>query len=168
MSFNLTIDNDFAVSRTTKSGKTTYRGALGVLTSGNAKEKAQLGAVALEAIIANHNYRHLMREVERVFPLAFMKKAKGQVAVTKGQDGEPIMWFLTETNDGGTIKREMEQYDGYTKANKIMTHKYAKAVIAVADADPEKIKGEKALYLAALRGMVEREQARLAAAEAPV
>lgn len=164
MSFDLTIANEFAVSRTSKSGKTTYRGALGVITSGDARERARLAVQAIETLIANNNYRHLMREVERVFPASFIKKAKEHVSFIKGKDGAPDqLWFVT-SSAGGT-KRELELYEGYTKANKATALKYAKAVIAVLespDFDLSKIKGEKDIYLGALIGLVEREQARLA------
>lgn len=164
MSFDLTITNEFAVSRTSKSGKTTYRGALGVITSGDARERARLADRAIETLIANNNYRHLMREVERVFPASFIKKSKEHVSFVKGKEGAPDqLWFVTSSADGA--KRELELYEGYTKANKATAHKYAKAVIAIVeslDFDSSKIKGEKAIYLDALIGMVEREQARLA------
>ena len=67
----LTIHSEFAVSRISKAGKETYRSALGVITSGNAAEKSRLANTVIDSLWMANTYRPLVREVERVFAPLF-------------------------------------------------------------------------------------------------
>ena len=161
----ISISNDFAVARTSKKGVTTYRGVVGILSSGNKAERESLLDVVVERLIANNNYRHLMREVERVFSGSFMNKA-ASVTYKKGKDGAPDeLWFNTAYIDkDGTHRRDSALYEGWTKANKRVAMDFARALIEIYEADGVAApKGEKLYYYNALARMVEAEDARIAA-----
>lgn len=166
MSNELTFSADFAVARISKAGKTVYRGALGVLTSGNKAEREQAADTVIATMLRNGNYRHVMREVERVFPAAFIKKSPS-VSYTKGKNGAPDeLWFVTDGSVDGATKREFELYEGWTKANKATTHKYAKAIRSIIESDEfdsSKLKGEKFFYGMTLITMLNDEEKRQAA-----
>lgn len=151
MSNELTLNQGFAVARTSKAGKTTYRGALGVITSGNVAERTSLASEVVDRMVDNNNFFHLMREVVRVFPVAFLKKS-GRVFV----NGDDV--YLASA-DGGTLERL-----DCTKANKATMLTMANAAMAACLESEEKsgkeIKGERAIYRAALTRFVAREIAR--------
>ncbi len=142
---------DFAVSRTTKGGKTSYRTALGVVTSGNANERAQLARVAVERMISNGNFRHLLREIERVFPVSVLKKASSVTII----DG--AVWFRTECAVNGAKKIELEEYPGWIGGNKITAVKMAAAIKEISDvasAAGKPLKGEKSMYADLMTGLL--------------
>lgn len=170
MSNEITFSADFAVARTSSKGKTVYRGALGVLTSGNKAEREQAADTIIATMLRNGNYRHVMREVERVFPASFIKKSD-MVSYNKGKNGAPDeLWFVTDSSVDGATKREFELYEGWMKANKATTHKYAQAIRSIIESDEfdsSKLKGEKFFYgmtlIAMLDGEAERQAAKAAA-----
>lgn len=163
---DLTFSADFAVARTSKAGKTVYRGTLGILTSGNKDEREHAAYTAMATMLRNGNYRHVMREVERVFPVSFLKKSD-MVTYNKGKNGAADeLWFVTDSSVDGATKRELELYEGWTKANKATTLKFASAVRGIVesdDFDSTKLKGEKFFYYTALVDMLDADAKRQAA-----
>ena len=99
MSNEVATLNDFAVSRTSKAGKTTYRTMLGVITSGNAAEKHKAAGAIVARMIENGNFRHLLREVERVFPESFLKKSRFVTMRDKA------LWFVSSSIDENGVSR---------------------------------------------------------------
>jgi len=155
MTNELTLSADFAVARTSKTGKTSYRGILGVITSGNAAERAKLAQLAIVTMIENNNFRHLMREVTRVFPVSAIKSAPN-VSFKKGKGAEPdALYFIEKLGDG---KFQLELFE-VGSPNKATSHQYAKAILAVTAG--KELKGEKRLYAVALQAMLDAEAARL-------
>ena len=158
MSNEIATLNDFAVSRTSKAGKTTYRTMLGVITSGNAAEKHKAAGAIVARMIENGNFRHLLREVERVFPESFLKKSRFVTMRDKA------LWFVSSSIDENGVSRiEMEQYVGWIAANKKTALKLAEAVCdvsAAADLAGKPLKGEKAMYRDFLAEMLRNEAAR--------
>lgn len=162
----LVISNDFAVARTSKSGKTAYRGVLGVITSGNAAERLQLSNGAVASMIANNNFRGLMREVVRVFPVKAIRNAPGVIFSSGGKTGVDSVQFGEKQADGRWV---YEAFDP-VNPNKATSHAYARAVMHIAQvaASADKaFKGEKGVYVALLGGMLEREAARVAELTSP-
>lgn len=165
MSNAITIAGDFAVSRTSKTGKTAYRGALGVITSGNATERAQLANVALGAMIAHNNFRGLVRELLRVFPLKALKNCPGVIFTSGGKAGVDHIQFGEKVDGRWTY----DDFDA-NNPNKNTTHAYARAVIHVATlaaAADKAFKGEKATYAGLLISMIDAETQRIATEGAP-
>lgn len=161
MSNELTNMNDFAVTRTSKAGKTTTRTALGVITSGNASERAKLGAAAIEFMLKNSNYRHAMREVQRVFPTSVLKKSPLVLV-----DGD-VVFFRREFVEDGAKRIELEQIGSWVSANKAAMVTIATIVERIAlDAAlaGKPLKGEKAMYAGFLDAFMQRETARQVAA----
>ena len=161
MSNELTLSNEFAVTRTSKAGKQTVRTALGVITSGNASERAALGGAAIEHMLENGNFRHAMREVQRVFPVSTLKKSP--LVVVSGDD----LFFRNEYVDDGVKKIELQHLVDWVKANKAAMVTMATIVERVAlDATlaGKPLKGEKALYAGFLASFMQRETARQVAA----
>lgn len=157
----LAVAGDFAVARTSKAGKTTYRGALGVLTSGNAAERTLMAHAAIGVMIANNNFRGLMREVCRVFPVKVIRNAPGVIFSPGGKTGVDSVQFGEKMADGRWC------YEAFDPANpnKATAHAYAKAVIhlaTLAHANGKEFKGEKAIYADLLVGMVDAETQRVA------
>lgn len=150
MSNEITLSNEFAVARTSKAGKTTYRGALGAITSGNPLERAALGGRVAETLIANNNYRALMREVCRVFPLSAIKKAHNVSA--KGED----VYFVSQEGE----RLILDRFDA-SNPNKSVAHQYARAIQLVTAG--KELKGEKKIYADILAAMLQREQDRIEA-----
>ena len=164
MSNELALSGEFTVTRTSKAGKQTTRTALGVITSGNAKERAALGAAAIEHMLENGNFRHAMREVQRVFPASVLKKSPLVLV-----DGDTLFYRREFVEDG--VKRiELEQVGSWVAANKAAMITMATIVERVAlDAAlaGKPLKGEKAMYAGFLDVFMQRETARqLAALEA--
>lgn len=157
MSEVVTMNNEFRVVRVSKAGKETYRGVLGVITSGNTKERSALANVVIAGMIANNNFRGLAREVIRVFPATLLKKAGGFTWDAKAktlysvEQSAPGQITLTEIN-ANTI-------------NKATLHAMARGIIAALDG--KELKGEKAMFHGALVSMLAAEQKRLEAIEAP-
>lgn len=74
----LTIVADFRAMRVSKAGKESYRGALGVITSGTSDERAKLATTIIEGAWANNAYRPIVAELSRAFaPLFKVNKAFG-------------------------------------------------------------------------------------------
>lgn len=144
----LTIAGDFAVCRTSKSGKETYRTALGVVSSGNAAERAQLTLVAAGTMIANNNFRGLAREVFRVFPVSLLKSQCIEI-------GE-VPHLVVSVNEK-PIALDVNA------ANKRMMHAYAEGILRKLQLAGKELKGEKKLYAQLLANMLEGERLRLAA-----
>ena len=161
MSNELTLSNEFAVTRTSKAGKQTVRTALGVITSGNAKERAALGGAAIEHMLENGNFRHAMREVQRVFPTSSLKKSPLVLV-----DGDTLFYRREFVQDGAK-RIELEQVGSWIAANKAAMITMATIVERVAlDATlaGKPLKGEKALYAGFLASFMQRETARQVAA----
>lgn len=161
MSNELTNLNDFAVTRTSKAGKETTRTALGVITSGNAAERAKLGATAIEFMLENGNFRHAMREVHRVFPASVLKKSPLVLV-----DGDAL-FFRREFVEDGAKRIELEQIGSWVAANKSAMVTMATIVERLAlDATlaGKPLKGEKAMYAGFLEAFMQRETARQLAA----
>lgn len=127
----LTVSSEFAVSRISKAGKETYRSALGVITSGNAAEKTRLANTVIDGLWATSTYRPIVREVERVFaPLFKHNKLFGMsFAAACGLS-------TASPNKKGLLA-------------------FFDAVLRAEDAKPSK--GEKAMYVAAMRRIVDAE-----------
>lgn len=160
---SLTLAGDFAVARTSKAGKTTYRGALGVITSGNAAERTLMAHAAIGVMIANNNFRGLMREVLRVFPLKSIRNAPGLIFSAGGKTGVDSVQFGEKMADGRWVYEAFDERN----PNKNTAHAYARAVrhIASAAIDADKaFKGEKAIYADLLICMLEAEEQRVAQA----
>jgi len=65
---NITVNTaEFNVARISKAGKTTYRGLLGIISSGNRAERDTATEKAVLALWSNATYRPLLAEVRRVF-----------------------------------------------------------------------------------------------------
>lgn len=166
MSYELTIGSEFSATRYSKAGKATTRGALGVITSGNRDERAKLAGTAIGAMLANSNFRHVMREMDRVFPASFIKHAPN-VSVAKIED-DYVVHFIEDAELDGRAVQVLERYEGWTKANKHVFANFARAVVNIAT-NPEKadkVKGEKLMYVNLLRDWLQAEAARVAALEA--
>jgi hypothetical protein len=86
MTHDITIRGEFTAIRTSKSGKETHRGILGVLTSGNKAECYSLASVGIEHALENNNYRAIMREVTRVFPASTTFKNSTNAIYNKKSD----------------------------------------------------------------------------------
>jgi hypothetical protein len=158
MSNEITSLTDFAVARTSKAGKTTYRTMLGVITSGNAAERHAAAGKVVATMIANGNFRHLLREVERVFPVSLLKKSNN----AQVRDG--ALWFVTYSKVDGVSRMEMEEYTGWIGANKKTALKLAEIIQSLginADLAGKPFKGEKAMYRDFLVEMLVAEQERL-------
>lgn len=137
MSNEITVSNEFAAIRVSAKGKETYRGALGVITSGNTAERGKMAATVIEALWANSTYRPLVRELARVYaPLFKVNKTFGMSFVN--------MCGLYESSP-----------------NKEGMLAFFRAVVK-AEADKPS-KGEKLIYVNAMRRVLEAEQARLEA-----
>lgn len=161
MSNELTMSGDFAVTRTSKAGKQTVRTALGVITSGNAAERGALAAAAIEVMLRNSNYRHAMREVQRVFPVSVLKRSP--LVVVSGDD----LFYRNEYVEDGVKKIELQHLVDWTKANKAAMVTIASIVERVAlDATlaGKPLKGEKAMYAGFLASFMQAETARQVAA----
>ena len=151
-----TIGGEFAVARTSKAGKVVTRTMLGVITSGSRAEKA----AAVQYAIERGNFRTLAREVLRVFATELRK------AGVLRKDGSIALRVTIELN-GRPAHAEVEL--DLTRVNKADAQALARAAIEAAKAD---VKGERALYLEALRGLAAApvdkvETKAVEAAEAP-
>ena len=154
MTHDITIYGEFTAIRTSKSGKETRRGILGVLTSGNKTERQHLASAGIEHALANNNYRAIMREVTRVFPASTTFKKSTNVLYNK-ERGELFFRDLEETNT-------FEQFL-FHNPNKAMSLAYAREIVdAVARGDVN-LKGERDYYHWVCTTMLDRESARLAA-----
>lgn len=127
----IVIDGTRFAVRTLKSGKQVRRTTLGVLTSGNKDERAQLSQAALAACIDNHSYGPVVHEMVRVFGAAAFKKSTAFIAA-----GTTL---YTQEADGTLVPLG-------DKANKATAIAVATAVIAYMVG--KEAKGEKAMYLA--------------------
>lgn len=165
MTNELTLSGDFAVTRTTKAGKQTVRTALGVITSGNAPERAALAAAAIEVMLENGNFRHAMREVQRVFPVSMLKKSPLVLV-----DGDTL-FYRREFIEDGTKRIELEQIGSWIAANKaamITMSTIVERLALDATLAGKPLKGEKALYAGFLASFMQRETARQIAALAAI
>jgi hypothetical protein len=161
----MTLSGDFEVTRAGKGGRKTTRTALGVITSGNAKERAALSGAAVEYMLENGNFRHAMREVQRVFPVSTLKKSC-LVLVDGG-----TVFIRREFIEGGVARLELEQIGSWIAANKAAMVAMATIVERLAlDAAlaGKPLKGEKALYAGFLDAFMQRETQRQIAALAKV
>lgn len=132
-----TLSGEFSIARTNKAGKVTVRTALGVVTSGSRAEKA----AAVEYAIARGNFRTLAREVLRVFGPELKK------AGVLRKDGTVSLKVSIEWNGRPAfVEAELD----LTRVKKEDAQALARAAIENAKADA---KGEKALYLGALRAL---------------
>lgn len=156
MSNELTLSGDFAVTRTTRAGKQTVRTALGVITSGNAAERTKLASAAIVHMLENGNFRHAMREVQRVFPASVLKKSPLVLV-----DGDTL-FYRREFIVDGAKRIELEQLGSWIGANKAAMVTLATIVERVAlDAAlaGKPLKGEKAMYAGFLDAFMQRETA---------
>jgi hypothetical protein len=154
MTYDITIRGEFTAIRTSKSGKETHRGILGVLTSGNKTERQQLASVGIEHAIENNNYRAIMREVTRVFPAGVTFKKSANALYNK-ERGDLYFRDLEDTNT-------FEQFL-FHNPNKAMSLAYAREVIdAVARGDVA-LKGEREYWHGVCATVLDRESARIAA-----
>lgn len=158
MSEIVTVNNEFRVVRVSKAGKETYRGVLGVITSGNTKERSALANVVIANMIANNNFRGLAREVIRVFPATLLKKAGGFTWDAKAK----TLYSVEQTAPGQLTLTEINA----NTINKATLHAMARGIIA-ALADKE-LKGEKKMFADALVDMLDAETQRLAAVSAQI
>jgi hypothetical protein len=71
MANEITIGTEFRALRISKSGKESYRSALGVITSGNKAEKIRLANTVIEGLWSNATYRPIVGELQRVFANLF-------------------------------------------------------------------------------------------------
>lgn len=132
-----TIGGEFAVARTSKTGKVATRTMLGVITSGSRAEKM----AAVQYAVERGNFRTLAREVLRVFATELRK------AGVLRKDGSVALRVTIELN-GRPAHAEVEL--DLSRVNKADAQALARAAIEAAKADA---KGERALYLEALRGL---------------
>ena len=154
MTHDITIRDEFTAIRTSKSGKETHRGILGVLTSGNKIERQQLAGAGIEHALTNNNYRAIMREVTRVFPASTTFKKSTNVLSNK-ERGELYFRDLEDTNT-------FEQFL-FHNPNKATSLAYAREIVdAVARGDVN-LKGERNYYHGVCATMLDRESARIAA-----
>lgn len=161
MSNELTLSTEFAVTRTSKAGKQTVRTALGVITSGNAAERTTLASAAIETMFANGNFRHAMREVQRVFPASMLKKCPLVIV-----DGDRL-FHRNEYVKDGVMKIELDDLAPWINANKAAMVTMAIIVERIAlDATlaGKPLKGEKAMYAGFLDRFMQAETARQVAA----
>lgn len=161
MSNELTLSNEFAVTRTSKAGKQTVRTALGVITSGNASERTTLASAAIETMFANGNFRHAMREVQRVFPVSVLKKCPLVIV-----DGDRL-FHRNEYVKDGVMKIELDELAPWINANKAAMVTMAIIVERIAlDATlaGKPLKGERAMYAGFLDRFMQAETARQVAA----
>jgi len=155
MTHDITIRGEFTAIRTSKSGKETHRGILGVLTAGNKTELHSLASVGIEHAIENNNYRVIMREVTRVFPATTtFKNATNAIYNKKRGD-----LYFRDRDDTNTFEQFL-----FHNPNKVMSLAYAREVIdAVARGDVT-LKGEREYYHGVCATMLDREAAWVAAA----
>lgn len=147
---DITISNGFSVVRTSKSGKETYRGPLGVSLSGNKKERGLMTSEIFKGLVRHNNWRAVMREVCRVFPASILKKAPGVVVSSAGD-----LYF--SNMEGG--KETLERFDA-SNPNTSVCHAYAVAVLAVTSG--KALKGEKAELAGLMAEMLEDAKTRAA------
>lgn len=140
---------EFVVARTSKAGKVTERGALGVILSGNAAERQELATAVIEAMASSHNYKALLKECLRAFPVSTLKKSKG-VAMFGGA----VSFLETATLDGATVTVVTEL--DIAKANKAMAIAFGRALQTVVDAAA--LNGEKKALYEALQGVIRRDE----------
>lgn len=149
-STDVTIQGGFAVARTSKAGKTSYRGVLGAIDSGNRAERSQLGGEVFSQLVRNNNWRAVMREVTRVFPATSIKKASN-VLFAKDE-----LHFMETDGDRVTLTR-------WDAANPCAasSHAYFAAVLEVTAS--KELKGEKLLYSTRMAGVLKAASERLTA-----
>lgn len=73
MSNEMTVINS-AHTRTSKAGKVSYRGTLGVIMSGNAAERREEATSVAHTLASNNTFTPIMNELARVFPCSVLKK----------------------------------------------------------------------------------------------
>ena len=129
---DVTVNGGFSVSRVSKAGKETYRGAWGVALSGNAKEKAAMEFEMFKGLVRHNNWRAIMREVCRVFPAKSLKKAPSVLF-----SGEDVL-FCSRADDGREV---FERFDS-SNPNTATSHAYCKALLEATAGTV--LKGEKA------------------------
>lgn len=154
MANDITIRGEFMATRTSKSGKQTHRGILGVLTSGNKAERQNLASAGIEHAIENNNYRAIMREVTRVFPAATTFKKSTNVLYNK-ERGDLYFRDLEDTNT-------FEQFLHHNP-NKALSLAYAREVIDAESRGDVTLKGEREYYYGVCVTLLDREATRIAA-----
>lgn len=162
---DVALTGEFFVTRFSKAGKATTRGLLGLLTSGNKAERLGTADRVIEVMLNNGNFRHVMREMDRVFTSSMLSKASN-VAVTKVKGEADEIRFATRVLLDGRMVTVYDEYEGWTRANKHVFKAFARAVCELAvkaeDAGKE-FKGEKAYFAEVcadwLDAQTEREQA---------
>lgn len=165
MSTDLILSHEFATARTSKAGKTVYRGALGVVTSGNKAEREQLAGAMLEGLLKHNNYRHAMRELDRVFPVSVLSKASNVLTQKNKETGETELSFIeqVQADDGAGNVRNVEvieRYHGWNQANKGVFRQFAFAVRQVArmaEAAGKPLKGERMYYAGRLSSWLDEQ-----------
>jgi hypothetical protein len=131
MSNDLTISSEFRASRISKSGKESYRSALGVITSGNKAETRRLANSLIEGLWTNSTYRPIVSELSRVFAPLFKHNK-----LFNASFAEACGLSLSAPNKKGMLS-------------------FFEAVLRAEDLKPSK--GEKAIYVEAMRRIVEAE-----------
>lgn len=148
-----TVDMGVTFRRTSKTGKVTVRGALGVIMSGNASERASEALMITESLLKGNTFTPIMFEVVRVFaPKTLAKHGVYEV-------GDSFAIYVDKT-----ITPITGQW------NMTTSRLYADAVLARCEALEEsgkEIKGEKATVRDMCQLVVdyceEKAQAKLAA-----
>lgn len=130
-STEISVSSGFGVRRVSKAGKETYRSALGVITSGNTSEKTQLAGTVIEGLWANATYRPIVRELTRVYAPLFKQNKQFGMSFAEA----------CGLNDYAPNKKGLLAF-----------------FEAVVRADTEKpTKGEKSIYVAAMRRVIDHE-----------
>lgn len=155
----VTIDTSFAVQRVSKAGKVSERGAIGVLTSGNAAERSKLTLMAIAGLIRNNTFAPLVKELARVFPASSLKAPKAKKGeVTKMQAGD-----VFEVNGLIFIASSETAFAQFNPAAVDAASVEALCRAIVRKHSGEEVKGEKATYLQVARAIVQHMEAKAAA-----
>jgi len=120
------------LQRISKTGKVTYRTALGILTSGNASERTKLSTSVMETLWVNSTYKPIVAEVERVFAPLFKHNKLFNMSFAAAC--------------GLSI----------AAPKKVGLIAFFEAVLRAEEVKPSK--GEKAIYVAAMRRIVAHEK----------
>lgn len=154
MTHDITIRGEFTAIRTSKSGKETHRGILGVLTSGNKAECYSLASVGIEHALENNNYRAIMREVTRVFPAGVTFKNSTNALYNKKRGD----LYFRDLEDMNTFEQFL-----FHNPNKVMSLAYAREVIDAESRGDVTLKGEREYYYGVCVTLLDREATRIAA-----
>ena len=162
MTFDITNPSVFTVCRTNaKTGATQYRGALGVISSGNKAERTELTAVALCRMVDNCNFYPILRELGRVFSPKWLEAQLKNDTCLFVRDEQ----LYLETSHNTFTALDM------VKADKATFLTIAKAILLACERYEStkagrEIKGERATYRTALKRAEANAVAAIAASKA--